>query len=87
MVILSVWAVVLLGLPLWWTTTRVYRAELPYESINKWKQWEVMYLTPGYSKCTHRTQRLGRLAKVFLPVILCLDLQTKVPNSCESPPL
>ncbi|KAF9152855.1 hypothetical protein BG015_004594 [Linnemannia schmuckeri] len=40
MVILSVWAVVLLGLPLWWKTTRVYRAELPYESIDQWNQWK-----------------------------------------------
>ncbi|KAK5822192.1 phosphatidylinositol-glycan biosynthesis class S protein, partial [Linnemannia elongata] len=38
MVILSVWAVVLLGLPLWWKTTRVYRAELPYDSIDQWNQ-------------------------------------------------
>jgi len=41
MVILSVWAVVLLGLPLWWKTTRVYRAELPYDSIDQWNQWKV----------------------------------------------
>ncbi|KAG0062975.1 hypothetical protein BGZ89_010246 [Linnemannia elongata] len=40
MVILSVWAVVLLGLPLWWKTTRVYRAELPYDSIDQWNQWK-----------------------------------------------
>ncbi|KAG0278990.1 GPI transamidase component [Linnemannia exigua] len=40
MVILSVWAVVLLGLPLWWKTTRVYRAELPYDSIEQWNQWK-----------------------------------------------
>ncbi|KAF9922371.1 GPI transamidase component [Linnemannia zychae] len=40
MVILSVWAVVLLGLPLWWKTTRVYRAELPYDSIEEWNQWK-----------------------------------------------
>ncbi|KAF9108458.1 GPI transamidase component [Mortierella sp. GBA35] len=40
MVILSVWAVVILGLPLWWKTTRVYRAELPYDSIDQWNQWK-----------------------------------------------
>ncbi|KAG0246359.1 hypothetical protein BGX31_002660 [Mortierella sp. GBA43] len=39
LVLLSVWAVVLLGLPLWWKTTRVYRAELPYEDIEHWNEW------------------------------------------------
>ncbi|KAG0094019.1 hypothetical protein BGZ92_010031 [Podila epicladia] len=40
LVLLSVWTVVLLGLPLWWKTTRVYRAELPYQDINQWSQWK-----------------------------------------------
>ncbi|KAF9178740.1 GPI transamidase component [Haplosporangium sp. Z 11] len=40
LVLLSVWAVVLLGLPLWWKTTRVYRAELPYDDIEQWNGWK-----------------------------------------------
>ncbi|KAF9281953.1 GPI transamidase component [Mortierella alpina] len=40
LVLLSVWVVVLLGLPLWWKTTRVYRAELPYDDIEHWKEWK-----------------------------------------------
>ncbi|KAF9407474.1 GPI transamidase component, partial [Podila epigama] len=40
LVLLSVWTVVLLGVPLWWKTTRVYRAELPQEDIEKWSRWE-----------------------------------------------
>ncbi|KAG0035105.1 hypothetical protein BGZ81_000659 [Podila clonocystis] len=40
LVLLSVWTVVLLGLPLWWKTTRVYRAELPYQDIEQWSQWK-----------------------------------------------
>ncbi|KAI9238775.1 MAG: phosphatidylinositol-glycan biosynthesis class S protein [Podila humilis] len=40
LILLSVWTVVLLGLPLWWKTTRVYRAELPYQDIEQWNQWK-----------------------------------------------
>ncbi|KAG0043856.1 GPI transamidase component [Gryganskiella cystojenkinii] len=29
-----------MGLPLWWTTTRVYRAELPFEEIEEWGEWK-----------------------------------------------
>ncbi|KAG0015354.1 hypothetical protein BGZ80_009902 [Entomortierella chlamydospora] len=39
MILLSVWFVVLLGLPFWWKTTRVYRAELPNEDIEQWNEW------------------------------------------------
>ncbi|KAF9979761.1 hypothetical protein BGZ65_006054 [Modicella reniformis] len=39
LILLSVWVVVLLGLPLWWKTTRVYRAELPYVDIQQWNEW------------------------------------------------
>ncbi|KAJ1971852.1 GPI transamidase component, partial [Dimargaris verticillata] len=37
-VLLSVCLVVLIGLPLWWTTTRVYRAQLPLASIRRWTE-------------------------------------------------
>ncbi|KAF8982744.1 hypothetical protein BGZ46_000725 [Entomortierella lignicola] len=40
LILLSVWVVVLLGLPLWWKTTRVYRAEIPYEDIEQWNDWK-----------------------------------------------
>ncbi|KAI7831453.1 phosphatidylinositol-glycan biosynthesis class S protein [Gamsiella multidivaricata] len=40
-ILFSVWAVVIFGLPLWWKTTRVYRAELPFEDIEKWNEWKV----------------------------------------------
>ncbi|KAI8602010.1 phosphatidylinositol-glycan biosynthesis class S protein [Dissophora ornata] len=40
LILLAVWAVVLFGLPLWWKTTRVYRAELPYEDIEHWNDWQ-----------------------------------------------
>ncbi|KAL6887536.1 phosphatidylinositol-glycan biosynthesis class S domain-containing protein [Trichoderma longibrachiatum] len=36
-VVLSFWLVVLLlGLPIWWKTTAIYRAELPVDSMLKW---------------------------------------------------
>lgn len=39
--IASVWAVVLLGLPLWWKTTAVYRAQLPFSQIDSWGERKV----------------------------------------------
>ncbi|KAG0232450.1 hypothetical protein BGW42_008168 [Actinomortierella wolfii] len=40
LVLLAVWAFVLLGLPLWWKTTRVYRAQLPFNEIEQWTSWK-----------------------------------------------
>ncbi|KAJ1963232.1 GPI transamidase component [Dimargaris xerosporica] len=37
-VLLSVCLVVLVGLPLWWNTTRVYRAQLPLAPIRRWTE-------------------------------------------------
>ncbi|GJJ67840.1 GPI-anchor transamidase subunit S [Entomortierella parvispora] len=39
MVLLSIWIAILLGFPLWWKTTRVYRAELPFDEVEQWSQW------------------------------------------------
>ncbi|KAH8816588.1 phosphatidylinositol-glycan biosynthesis class S protein [Xylogone sp. PMI_703] len=37
LVLLSFWAiVVLLGLPIWWKTTAIYRASLPLDQMNDW---------------------------------------------------
>jgi len=38
LVIASFWVVVLLGLPLWWKTTAVYRAQLPLSQIDSWAE-------------------------------------------------
>ncbi|RUS21025.1 hypothetical protein BC937DRAFT_93809 [Endogone sp. FLAS-F59071] len=35
-VILSFWLVIILGLPFWWKTTEVYRAQLPFADIDQW---------------------------------------------------
>jgi phosphatidylinositol glycan class S len=41
-VVLSFWLVVLLlGLPIWWKTTAIYRAELPLDSMLKWADGKV----------------------------------------------
>ncbi|KAF9699193.1 hypothetical protein EKO04_003153 [Ascochyta lentis] len=40
--ILSFWAVVvLLGLPVWWKTTAIYRAELPLQDMTAWAEGKV----------------------------------------------
>ncbi|GAO49570.1 hypothetical protein SAICODRAFT_94309 [Saitoella complicata NRRL Y-17804] len=37
-VILSFWAVILLGIPIWWKTTEIYRATLPLERMLAWSE-------------------------------------------------
>ncbi|KAJ2706339.1 GPI transamidase component [Coemansia sp. IMI 203386] len=51
-VLVSILIVCLLGLPMWWTTTRVYRAELPTDQISRFTPKEtltiplVFYINP-----------------------------------------
>jgi len=41
-VILSFWAIVLLlGLPIWWRTTAIYRARLPLDAMMDWADGRV----------------------------------------------
>lgn len=41
-VIVSFWAIIiLLGLPTWWATTAIYRAELPMEQMMDWADGKV----------------------------------------------
>jgi phosphatidylinositol glycan class S len=50
-VILSFWVVVAcLGLPVWWKTTAIYRAELPLQDMSNWADRKVPIpsLTPEY---------------------------------------
>ena len=43
-VILSFWAIVVfLGLPVWWRTTAIYRANLPLEQMTNWADGKVSY--------------------------------------------
>ena len=40
--IISFWAVVvLIGLPVWWKTTAIYRAELPLQDMTDWAEGKV----------------------------------------------
>jgi hypothetical protein len=42
---LSFWLVVLLlGVPFWWKTTAIYRADLPLDSMLKWADGKVRIL-------------------------------------------
>ncbi|KAI8926129.1 phosphatidylinositol-glycan biosynthesis class S protein [Entophlyctis helioformis] len=43
-IVLVIWAVILMALPMWWKTTEVYRAELPYASIRSWNAPEALTL-------------------------------------------
>lgn len=41
--ILSFWAVVVFfGLPVWWKTTAIYRAELPLQDMTAWAEGKVL---------------------------------------------
>jgi phosphatidylinositol glycan class S len=43
-VILSFWVVVAcLGLPVWWKTTAIYRAELPLQDMSNWADGKVRF--------------------------------------------
>ncbi|CAG8526932.1 603_t:CDS:10, partial [Cetraspora pellucida] len=44
LIIISFWVVILIGLPLWWKTTEVYRAQLPFAEIEEWSKWEAFDL-------------------------------------------
>lgn len=47
-VILSFWLIVLLlGLPIWWKTTTIYRAELPLDEMMAWADGKVGTRTGG----------------------------------------
>ena len=41
-VLLSFWMLILfIGIPFWWKTTNVYRAPLPYETMDSWAEGKV----------------------------------------------
>lgn len=48
-VILSFWAIILIiGLPIWWKTTAIYRARLPLDQMMDWADGRVyLLLLPG----------------------------------------
>lgn len=43
-VVFAFWSVVLVGLPFWWKTTEVYRANLPFAEIDAWQTKQVLLL-------------------------------------------
>lgn len=70
-VVLSFWLVVLLlGLPIWWKTTAIYRAELPLDRMLKWADGKV------------RDQIVGPQSGALSPptdAVCCTGLSTCLP--------
>ncbi|KAJ1947117.1 GPI transamidase component [Linderina macrospora] len=73
-VVLSILSVFLLGLPLWWTTTRVYRADLPSTQIAQYTHSDVLEIpfnfyvdSPRISPETVQGLVDAKLAKSRLP--------------------
>ncbi|KAF3045424.1 GPI transamidase component [Didymella heteroderae] len=68
--ILSFWAVVvLLGLPVWWKTTAIYRAELPLQDMTDWAESKIckpvfpLRIAVESSISSHDAQQLVRLTQ------------------------
>ncbi|ORX84479.1 hypothetical protein BCR32DRAFT_266273 [Anaeromyces robustus] len=40
----AIWLVFLIGIPIWWKTTEVYRASLPYKEVQKWQDPNSLYI-------------------------------------------
>lgn len=57
LVIVAFWAFILVGLPFWWKTTEVYRANLPLNEIKAWQEDQVSFSlhvqTPRIYKQVH----------------------------------
>ncbi|KAL5033133.1 hypothetical protein BDV3_000150 [Batrachochytrium dendrobatidis] len=43
-IVFSIWVVIILALPIWWRTTEVYRAPLPFEAIRSWETTQALSL-------------------------------------------
>lgn len=64
--ILSFWAVVLLGLPIWWKTTAIYRAELPLQDMTDWAESKVGHaLPPTASGCADTEARYASQSSLY----------------------
>lgn len=49
-VVVSFWLIVLfLGLPIWWKTTTIYRANLPLDGMLEWAEGKVRNPMPQYT--------------------------------------
>ena len=56
LVILSFWAVIILvGLPVWWKTTAIYRADLPLQIMTDWADGKVRSLHLSLETTTDNT--------------------------------
>ncbi|KAF4540775.1 GPI transamidase component pig [Lasiodiplodia theobromae] len=71
LVILSFWAVaVLLGLPLWFKTTTIYRAHLPLQQMLDWADGKVRFLSPSQCLCL---LTLSETCRPVFPLRIAID--------------
>jgi phosphatidylinositol glycan class S len=58
-IILSFWLIVLcLGLPIWWKTTTIYRADLPLQEMLDWSDGKVCNHRPVDARQTTQSGRM-----------------------------
>ncbi|GBC08692.1 hypothetical protein RclHR1_08300008 [Rhizophagus clarus] len=77
LIITSFYIFILFGLPLWWKTTEVYRAQLPFAEIEEWSNWEAFDLE-------FPTQFIIYVANVETSTINCANLSSNLENSIAS---
>jgi GPI-anchor transamidase subunit S len=76
LVILSFWAIVIfLGLPIWWKTTTIYRAELPLELMDDWAEGKICRPTFPLRIAVEAS------ASSALPLLASQDLQHLLKNT------
>lgn len=66
-VILSFWLIVLcIGLPIWWKTTAISRANLPLADMMDWADGKVSRVTGSRLVCLHRLDLTGAFIDLVL---------------------
>ncbi|KAJ1945142.1 GPI transamidase component [Kickxella alabastrina] len=74
-VLVSILLVLLLGLPLWWSTTRVYRAELPAEDIAKFKPIDPLHIPFVFYIDTNMSITVDSIKKIEKSAGFLIDKQ------------
>lgn len=81
LVVLSFWlVVVVLGLPIWWRTTTIYRADLPLDRMLQWAEGKVR-LRPRPGGSPHFSAPSSSFPSPFRPSTLRHRLPPPLPFS------